>query len=166
MKYQDCDSGLVAGTDVAHSRYAPRLVELEGVMTTRQWQPDEFILVINDIPALNAMYRQALLPLGYDIVVAASNQLAAAFMEHYKKLPRLILTNDSMLYSPGLEFYKRIQENPQWSHIPVVAVTESQQHANAIQRLVECGVDDFLLCEDLYKPGYVSQRISRAMQIL
>jgi two-component system cell cycle response regulator len=99
------------------------------------------VLVVDDILA-NVRLLEAKLAAEYFEVVTAMNGVDAIECVQRTK-PDIVLLDVMMPGIDGIEVCKRIKQNPQTQHIPVVMVTALDQPEDRVRGL-EAGADDFL----------------------
>ncbi|MCE2927972.1 MAG: PleD family two-component system response regulator [Rickettsiales bacterium] len=99
------------------------------------------ILVVDDVPA-NIKLLEAKLASEYYDVIAAKDGFEA-IRETKEKKPDLVLLDVMMPGMDGFETCKKLKEDPEISHIPVVMVTALSDKADRLKGL-EAGADDFL----------------------
>jgi two-component system cell cycle response regulator len=99
------------------------------------------VLVVDDILA-NVRLLEAKLAAEYFEVVTAMNGVDALECVQRTK-PDIVLLDVMMPGIDGIEVCKRIKQNPQTQHIPVVMVTALDQPEDRVRGL-EAGADDFL----------------------
>lgn len=99
------------------------------------------ILVVDDVPA-NVKLLEAKLSNEYYDVITAKDGFEC--IEHTKaKKPDLILLDVMMPGIDGFETCRRLKEDPDVSHIPVVMVTALSEPSDRVAGL-EAGADDFI----------------------
>jgi len=99
------------------------------------------ILVVDDVAA-NVKLLEAKLASEYYGVISAKDGFEA--IEHAKRhKPDLILLDVMMPGMDGFETCKKLKEDPEIAHIPVVMVTALSEKADRLKGL-EAGADDFL----------------------
>lgn len=99
------------------------------------------ILVVDDVPA-NVKLLEAKLTNEYYDVITAKDGYEAMDQTQAKK-PDLILLDVMMPGIDGFETCRRLKQNPELSHIPVVMVTALSDPSDRVQGL-EAGADDFI----------------------
>ena len=99
------------------------------------------ILVVDDTP-LNLKLLEARLTHEYYVVTTAENGTDALEKIESDK-PDIVLLDVMMPDMDGFEVCRRIKENPETTHIPVVMVTALSDTADRVRGL-EAGADDFL----------------------
>ncbi len=99
------------------------------------------VLIIEDEPGTVEMYRIVLEVEGYRVRVAYTISTAISALE--EEIPDLVLLDVVMRDSSGLDLCRKIREDPELAHIPVVIVSNlgSQEHIDAG---MEAGADDYL----------------------
>ncbi len=99
------------------------------------------VLVVDDILPNVKLLEAKLSAEYYEVLTATSGMEALEKVEHQS--PDIILLDIMMPGMDGFEVCKRIKENPQSAHIPVVMVTALTDVADKVRGL-EAGADDFL----------------------
>lgn len=99
------------------------------------------ILVVDDVPA-NVKLLEAKLTNEYYDVITAKDGYEAITQTKMKK-PDLILLDVMMPGIDGFDTCRRLKEDPEVSHIPVVMVTALSDPSDRVQGL-EAGADDFV----------------------
>lgn len=99
------------------------------------------ILVVDDVPA-NVKLLEAKLTNEYYDVITAKDGFEAIEQTKAKK-PDLILLDVMMPGIDGFETCKRLKQDPDVSHIPVVMVTALSEPSDRVAGL-EAGADDFI----------------------
>lgn len=99
------------------------------------------ILVVDDVPANVKLLEAKLTNEYYDVVTAKDGFEAIEQTKTHK--PDLILLDVMMPGMDGFETCRKIKEDPNVSHIPVVMVTALSEKSDRLQGL-EAGADDFI----------------------
>jgi two-component system cell cycle response regulator len=99
------------------------------------------ILVVDDIPANVKLLEAKLTSEYYDVITARDGFEAITQAKAHK--PDIILLDVMMPGMDGFETCRKIKEDPEISHIPVVMVTALSEKADRLKGL-DCGADDFL----------------------
>src|SRR5215213_1247413 len=99
------------------------------------------ILVVDDIES-NVRLLEAKLSAEYYEVLTASDGPTALAVAAAEK-PDIVLLDVMMPGMDGFEVCRRLKDDPETRHIPVVLVTALDGRADRIQGL-ECGADEFL----------------------
>lgn len=99
------------------------------------------VLIVEDEPGTVEMYRIVLEIEGYRVRVAYTISTAISALE--EEIPDLVLLDVVMRDSSGLDLCRKIREDPELAHIPVIIVSNlgSQEHIDAG---MEAGADDYL----------------------
>jgi two-component system cell cycle response regulator len=99
------------------------------------------ILVVDDVVANIKLLEAKLASEYYDVITAKDGFEALAKAKEHK--PDLVLLDVMMPGMDGFETCKKIKEDNELSHIPVVMVTALSEKADRLKGL-EAGADDFL----------------------
>jgi len=99
------------------------------------------VLVVDDVPANVKLLEVKLANEYYDVIVAKDGYEAISQTKQHK--PDLILLDVMMPGMDGFETCKKLKEDAEVSHIPVVMVTALSDIADRVRGL-EAGADDFL----------------------
>jgi two-component system cell cycle response regulator len=99
------------------------------------------ILVVDDIPANVKLLEAKLTSEYYDVITARDGFEALNQAKAHK--PDIILLDVMMPGMDGFETCKKIKEDPEISHIPVVMVTALSEKSDRLKGL-DAGADDFL----------------------
>ncbi|MDE3060922.1 MAG: PleD family two-component system response regulator [Pseudomonadota bacterium] len=99
------------------------------------------ILVVDDIPANIKLLEAKLASEYYDVLTAKDGFEALKVAKEHK--PDLILLDVMMPGMDGFETCKKLKEDGELSHIPVVMVTALSEKSDRLKGL-EAGADDFL----------------------
>ena len=100
------------------------------------------ILLVEDDPDLAALVSLELEQAGF--VVSHAEDGAAALIRLAEALPDIILSDIMMPVMDGLELLRRLREDPQLSHVPVVMLTTKSQLGDIVTGF-ELGADDYIL---------------------
>jgi len=100
------------------------------------------VLVVDDLKE-NVLLIQAMIhPLGYEVRKAQSGEEALECLA--KEKPDLVVLDVVMPGLNGIEVCRRMKNDPETRHIPVVMVTGTSEEEANVQAL-EAGADDFLV---------------------
>ena len=99
------------------------------------------ILIVDDTPSSVKMLAAKLSNEYYEVLTADDGQAALEAVE--RDAPDLVLLDVMMPGMDGFEVCRRMKENPQNTHIPVVMVTALGNSEDRLKGL-EAGADDFL----------------------
>lgn len=100
------------------------------------------ILVVDDMPENAMVLRSFLEPLGYRVEYAAHGEEALDRVD--SDPPDVILLDIAMPGMNGFEVCRRLKQNPDTVHIPVVIITGMADKETNVEA-VKCGADDFLI---------------------
>jgi len=99
------------------------------------------VLVVDDDPHSRGLFRDLLLPLGFELYEAADGEEGLRQAEAHR--PDAILMDMRMPGLDGLEATRRIRALPQFEHTLIIAISASAFEHNRA-RCREAGADDFL----------------------
>ena len=140
---------------------APELMDIEALPGTTQSSFKLRILLVEDDPSMQLLYKRLLEKSGHQ-VTTANNGLAA--LEIVKtNPPQLIISDWVMPEMDGIEFCKTLRRNPQWNKIYVFIVT-SQEGTEKLIEAFEAGVDDYL--PKPINPKVLAARLRAAQRIV
>ena len=97
------------------------------------------ILVVEDTPANLQVVSKFLKDEGYSVATAIDGERAFKRLQHYR--PDLILLDIQMPGIDGFETCRRLKENKEYRHIPVIFLTALSDRANKVKGLELGGVD-------------------------
>lgn len=103
--------------------------------------PDASILVIEDNADLNLALCEILGSYGYRIRSAANGFEALDSIRAEK--PDVILCDIMMPGMDGYETTREIRKLPQWSNLPIIAVTAKAMHGDR-DKCLDAGANDYL----------------------
>ncbi|MFC2056636.1 response regulator transcription factor [Chloroflexota bacterium] len=96
------------------------------------------ILVIDDEPAMLALFERILKPEGYDVLSAADGIFGLSLLRQAE--PDLILLDIMMPGPDGFEVLQRIRQS---SNVPVIMVT-AKRDTELLQKALSSGADDHI----------------------
>ncbi|MEL6591938.1 MAG: ATP-binding protein [Bacteroidota bacterium] len=102
----------------------------------------EEILLIEDNPDVRAFVKEQITSFGYRVYEAPDGQ--AGVEQAQEKIPDLIISDIMMPRLDGYGVAKRLKEEQNTSHIPLILLTSKASEESKIAGL-ELGVDDYLL---------------------
>ena len=94
-------------------------------------QPNGTILIVDDNSANLGVLSDALSQAGFEVRVAKSGKMALERVKY--ALPDLILLDVMMPEMDGFETCRRLQANPETTHIPVIFMTALSDTANKVE---------------------------------
>jgi len=100
------------------------------------------ILIVDDMPENAMVLRSFLAPMGYHIDAVTRGEDALAMVENNP--PDVILLDIMMPGMNGFEVCRRLKQDPDTQHIPVVIITGMSDKETNIEA-VKSGADDFLI---------------------
>jgi phosphoserine phosphatase RsbU/P len=101
--------------------------------------PPAKVLIVDDVPANLKILRDALRPEGYNILVAASGE--DALRTASRSVPDLILLDVMMPGMNGFEVCRRIKDDDDIKHIPVIFLTALEDKSGLVEGFTAGGVD-------------------------
>ena len=99
------------------------------------------ILVVDDVPANIKLLEAKLSSEYYDVVTAKDGPEAIELTK--KRKPDLVLLDVMMPGMDGFEVCRKLKEDAEVSHIPIVMVTALSEKSDRLKGL-EAGADDFI----------------------
>lgn len=114
---------------------------IRGGMPDRSEERTARILVVDDEAANRMMLADLISHLGYHYKTAENGEVALGCLPDFQ--PDLICLDLRMPVLDGFETLKRIKENPETRHIPVIIVSGVSQQESVV-RCLEHGADDYL----------------------
>ncbi|WP_445175882.1 response regulator [Microcoleus sp.] len=102
-------------------------------------QPNGTILIVDDNSANLGVLSDALSQEGFEVRVAKSGKMALERVKY--ALPDLILLDVMMPEMDGFETCRRLQANPETTHIPVIFMTALSDTANKVEGFQVGAVD-------------------------
>jgi len=99
------------------------------------------VLVVDDEENNRMLLRDSLEAQGHTVIEADSGGKALGIVT--QNLPDVILLDVMMPHMDGFQVCKRIKENPNWAHVPVILVTALTDRKERLLG-VQSGANDFL----------------------
>jgi len=99
------------------------------------------ILIVDDVAGNRTMLVDLLKPLGFDVCEAGDGEEALARL--FEQPASLVLMDMAMPVMDGLEATRRIRDNPQWQHIPIIGVSANASDTD-VRSCLGAGADAFL----------------------
>jgi len=99
------------------------------------------VLVVDDVPENRHLLERLLAGEGYQVSSAADGAIALGMVE--AEPPDLIVSDIDMPNVDGIEFCRRVKENPDTRFVPFILITGLTDRASRIAG-IEAGADDFL----------------------
>jgi DNA-binding response OmpR family regulator len=104
--------------------------------------PEISILIVEDDPLFQGVYRTRLEQQGYKVTVAGDGEEALKAIE--QSPPDLILLDLVLPRLSGLEVLGRLRQDPQQAAVPVIILTSRGEPAD-IERGKQAGANDYLI---------------------
>jgi CheY-like chemotaxis protein/DNA-binding CsgD family transcriptional regulator len=118
------------------------------------------LLIVDDLPANVDVVLGFLSGAGYRVLISDSGKRALEQLT--LALPDIILLDLMMPEMDGIETCKRIKENPDWSHIPVIIMTAADELSRKLAAF-QAGAVDFVTKP--VQPEEVQARVQTHLQI-
>lgn len=99
------------------------------------------VLVVDDEPDNRAIAQKVLTFSGAKVQSAVNGEEGLKVLE--TALPSFILLDLSMPVMDGWEMFKKVRQNPQTQHIPVIALTAHAMEGDR-ERVLEAGFDGYI----------------------
>jgi cyclic di-GMP phosphodiesterase len=99
------------------------------------------VLVVDDVPQNRTLLERILSAEGYTVTSAADGAMALRLVEAER--PDLIVSDIDMPHLDGIEFCRRVKDNPATRLVPLILITGLADRTNRIAG-IEAGADDFL----------------------
>ena len=99
------------------------------------------ILVVEDNDRNRRLLKVLLKAKGYEVIEAATGQEAMNYLKHQN--PDLILMDIQLPNTDGLALTKKIKNDSETGHIPIVAVTAYAMKGDK-ERILEAGCDAYI----------------------
>ncbi len=99
------------------------------------------LLIIEDEAPIRDMINFALAPAGFKLILTGS--VAEAERSLAKHIPDLILLDWMLPGTSGIDFAKKLKQNPKTREIPIIMLTAKAEEENKIKGL-ETGADDYI----------------------
>lgn len=97
------------------------------------------ILIVEDDISIRELLVEILEDQGYQVSSSVNGSEGIKAIE--SSLPDLILMDVMMPVMDGYQFRKELMLNPEWSHIPIVAMSAQEQTR---KKLVDHGITNFI----------------------
>lgn len=99
------------------------------------------ILIVDDVATNRIVLKVKLMAVSYQVLQASSGTDALECAR--RDMPDLILLDQSLPDMNGVEVCKRLKDNPETVHIPIIIITDSTDNSTKISAL-RAGVDEFM----------------------
>ena len=99
------------------------------------------ILVVEDIELNRKVVRIVLKAKGYEVIEAVGAEEALAILQ--TETPDLVLMDIALPGMSGEELTRQIKANPQWHHLPIIALTAAAMKGDR-ERILQAGCDDYI----------------------
>jgi two-component system sensor histidine kinase/response regulator len=133
-------------------RYCPTVSDQMAVIPAEKDAIDR-LLVVDDSEKDTQRLREMLEGLGFEIIPATNEE--EVFKALAASLPDLVLVNLSMKGTDGFKLCQRIQDRAEWSDIPIIFISASEDKDEMVKALESGGVD--YLAKPLKKPELLAR---------
>ena len=133
-------------------------INTSGIPRSR-WVRDSRILVIEDEQAIATMLRYNLEGADYNVSVAEDGEAALVMLD--EQTPDLILLDWMLPYLSGIEVCRRIRQDKDKRHIPIIMLTAKGDETDVIRGL-EAGADDYVTKP--FSTGELMARVDAALR--
>ena len=99
------------------------------------------VLVVEDIEMNRKVVRIVLKAKGYEVLEASQAEEALEILG--VETPDLILMDIALPGMSGEELTRQIKANPQWCHLPIIALTASAMKGDR-EQFLDAGCDDYI----------------------
>ena len=99
------------------------------------------VLVVEDIEMNRKVVRIVLKAKGYEVLEAAHAEEALEILQ--AKTPDLILMDIALPGMSGEDLTRQIKANPQWRHLPIIALTAAAMKGSR-EQFLNAGCDDYI----------------------
>ena len=142
---------------------APELMDI-GIEALPGTPSDPFklrILLVDDDRSIQLFYKSLLEKAGHQVTVANNGRKALEAVA--ENPPQLIISDWIMPEMDGIEFCKKLRQNPEWTKIYLFIVT-SQESTDRLVEAFEAGADDYL--PKPINPKVLAARLRSAQRII
>ena len=126
---------------MSHTTIAEPLADSDPVLAKDDSQRRPSVLVVEDNSDMREFLARVLSMQGYEFLEAADGEEGLKVAR--TRQPNLILMDISLPVLDGFEATRRIKQDPDLQHIPVIAVTAHARPADE-QRALDAGCDGYL----------------------
>ena len=127
-------------------------------MIKKKEEPAAKILIVEDSPTQAQQLQYMLEQHGYEVSAASNGRLALELMLKFK--PEIVVSDVNMPEMDGYELSRRVKNDEDLRHIPIILVTTMSDPHDVIRGL-ECGADNFVLKP--YDEHYLISRVRYAL---
>lgn len=125
------------------------------------------VLIVDDAEGHRYILRNIIMDMGYQPVLAESG--AQALRVFPRCNPQLVLLDVSMPEMDGLEVCRRLKEDPETEHVPVIFISAFED-AGEIAKVYEAGGEDYVtkpfIPEEVRARVGVQMKLAEAMRKL
>ncbi len=147
----------IRSMQLAHEATGPIVEELPMILDSPEYNPTQ-ILVVDDNPDITAFISHSL-AVSYHIDIADSASKALTMLDN--KVYHLVVSDIMMPEIDGITFVKRLKNDINYSHIPVILLSAKIQNATKVEGLLS-GADVFI--EKPFSMTFLKAQISSLLQ--
>jgi putative two-component system response regulator len=158
---KDIEQGFRAGA-AAYISKADAQTQLKGtierVLEKSSFYKSRLVLVVDDSSAIRRIVSQALAEAGFQVIACENGK--QAMKQAYDHRPDLILSDIDMPEMNGVEFCKKIHDDPELAAVPFVMMSSNSDRA-VMRRLLQLGATGYLV-----KPFNLEQLVITVEKLL
>lgn len=118
------------------------------------------ILSVDDSAIIRKIIRNGVELLDYELLEAGDGMEALAMLEQSSANIKLILLDWNMPGMDGLDFLRKIKENPALKHLPVMMVTTESEKENII-KAIQAGAINYMV-----KPFSIEELLKKIIECI
>jgi two-component system chemotaxis response regulator CheY len=118
------------------------------------------ILSVDDSAIIRKIIRNGVELLDYELLEAGDGVEALAILDESSAHIKLILLDWNMPGMDGLDFLRKIKENPLLQHLPVMMVTTESEKENII-RAIQAGAINYMV-----KPFSIEELVKKIIECI
>lgn len=103
------------------------------------------ILIVEDDEPLKRMYATKLESVGATVFSASDGEEVFSVLGSMQKVPDLILLDLMLPKKNGFEVLREIKTIERWKHIPIIVLTNLEDHPEYIEKVAHADVEEYLI---------------------
>jgi putative two-component system response regulator len=131
---------------------------IERVLEKSKFYKSRLVLVVDDSSAIRRIVSQALAEAGFQVIACENGK--QAMKQVYDRRPDLILSDIDMPEMNGMEFCKKIHDDPELASVPFVMMSSNSDRA-VMRRFLQLGATSYLV-----KPFNLEQLVITVEKLL